>query len=208
MAVAQLKLVALPSQLPGLKLALKHAGANASRRRLPVVCTYYDSLDLKLRQQGLSLCVEQRGSRRGQGLKSLGSVDGAEVGGWWDRITTDRPDPSAGETGPRWRAIVDDAELHPLFKTQIRRTFHKVSLNSTTEIVATLGEGRIDLGTGDTTEAVCELELELAQGDPPALYDLALRLLDAVPLRIETLGLAERGYRLSDVQSGVVTSPP
>jgi inorganic triphosphatase YgiF len=114
----------------------------------------------------------------------------------------------AGETGPRWRAIVDGAELHPLFKTQMRRTFHKVSLNSTTEIVATLGEGRIDLGTGDTTEAVCELELELAQGDPPALYDLALRLLDAVPLRIETLDLAERGYRLSGVQSGAVTSKP
>ena len=115
MAVAQLKLVALPSQLPGLKLALKHAGAKASRKRLPVVCTYYDSLDLKLRHQGLSLCIEQRGSRRGQSLKSFCSIGGVEPGGWWDWITTDRPDPSAGETGPRWRAIVDDAELHPLF---------------------------------------------------------------------------------------------
>jgi inorganic triphosphatase YgiF len=206
--VAQLKLVAVPSQLPGLKLALKHAGAKASRKRLPVVCTYYDSPDLKLTQQGLSLCVEQRGSRRGQGLKSLGSVDGAEVGGWWDRITTDRPDPSAGETGPRWRAIVDDAELHPLFKTQIRRTFHKVSLNSTTEIVATLGEGRLDLGTDEATEAVCELELELAQGDPTALYDLALQLLDDASLRLETRSLLELGYCLSGAEFGAVTSKP
>jgi inorganic triphosphatase YgiF len=207
-SVVQLRLVALPSQLPGLKVALRHASAKAGRKLSPVTRTYYDSADLKLRQQSLSLFVEQRGTRRGQSLEDFGSVDGVETGEWWDPIATDRPDPAVGKTGPRLRAIVDVAELQPFFETQIRRTFYKVSPNSNTEIAATLREGQLEVATGDTTEAVCELELELTQGDPTAVYDLALRLLDAVPLRIETLGLAERGYRLSDVQSGVVTSPP
>ncbi|HEX9465536.1 MAG TPA: CHAD domain-containing protein [Alphaproteobacteria bacterium] len=41
-----------------------------------------------------------------------------------------------------------------------------------------------------------ELELELKSGDPVAVYDVALRLVKAAPLRIDTESKAERGYRL------------
>ena len=43
---------------------------------------------------------------------------------------------------------------------------------------------------------LCELELELVQGDGRTLYDLALELLDGVPLRIGTQAKFDRGLAL------------
>jgi triphosphatase len=49
-----------------------------------------------------------------------------------------------------------------------------------------------------------EVELELKRGDAAALYELALRLLDIAPLRIEMRTKAERGFQLLD---GAVDAP-
>ncbi len=210
MAANQLKLVASPSQLPALKLALQNVGAKASRKSSLITSTYYDSPDLKLRQQSLSFCVREQGARRVQGLKRFGSVNGGGIasGEWWDPIAAERPDPTAAETGARLRAIVDNDELCPLFKTQTRRTFHKVGTDPSVVIAVALEEGQLCAGSGNATESVCELELELSRGDPAALYDTALRLLDTVPFRMETHSLLERGYRLTGGEFKAVTSKP
>jgi len=205
-----LKLVTLPSQLPALKLALKNAGAKANRKPSLVTATYYDSPDLKLRRQSLTLCVQEQGTRRIQGLRRFGSLGGGGTAGgeWWDPIAADRPDPTAGISGSRLRAIIDDGELCPLFKTQLRRTFHKVSTDPSFEITAALDEGQLCAASGNAAESVCELELELKRGDPAALYDVALRLLDTAPFQMETQSLPERGYRLMGAEFAAVTSKP
>ena len=51
-------------------------------------------------------------------------------------------------------------------------------------------------------EPLSEIELELKSGEPAAIYDVALRLLDVAPLRLETRSKAERGYALVTPDGG------
>jgi triphosphatase len=61
---------------------------------------------------------------------------------------------------------------------------------------------------GEAAEPVCELQLDLNRGDPAFLYNMALRLLDAAPLRIAKQSVPERGYRLTGAELGAVTAKP
>jgi triphosphatase len=209
-AEVQLKLVTLPSQLPALRLALDKAYAKTVPEPSLVTSTYYDSPDLKLWRQSLSLRVQEQNGRRVQVVKGIGSAaarPGMVDREWQDLIAADRPDLAATETGPRLGAVVGDA-LRPLFKTQIRRTLFKVDLYPSVEIAAALDEGEVSSADGDAAEPVCELQLDLNHGDPAFLYDMALRLLDAAPLRMATQSGPERGYRLSGVELETVTAKP
>ncbi|MFD2271761.1 CHAD domain-containing protein [Undibacterium arcticum] len=49
---------------------------------------------------------------------------------------------------------------------------------------------------GATRVPISEVELELKSGDPGELFDLALQLQNAVPLRVGNISKAERGYAL------------
>jgi len=208
-AEIQLKLVTLPSQLPALRLALEKGCAETAPESSLVTSTYYDSPDLKLWQQSLSLHVQEQNGRRVQIVKGIGSAAERDVvdGEWRDPIAADRPDLAAPETGPRLGAVAGD-ELRPLFKTQVRRTLFKVDPDPSVEIAAALEEGVVSAADGDAAEPVCELQLELNRGDPAFLYDMALRLLDAAPLRMVTQSGPERGYRLSGAELEAVTAKP
>ena len=50
---------------------------------------------------------------------------------------------------------------------------------------------------GDRSEPVCEIELELKEGDVTALYDVALDMLAVAPLRLERSSKSARGFRLA-----------
>src|SRR5271169_2349318 len=65
-----------------------------------------------------------------------------------------------------------------------------------TRIEAAVDTGEIRAIDTGRSEPISEIELELEHGDPAALFDLALRLLETAPLRIETRSKSERGYRL------------
>jgi inorganic triphosphatase YgiF len=204
----QLRLVATPSKPSALKLALKKTGAKVVSEPLPFTDIYYDSPDLKLRQQGLSFSVQEQGERRIQVLKRLGSaVESGSTDECSDPISTDQPDPLAPETGPRLRSIAN-GYLHPLFKTQGQRRLFHLNAGSSAEIAAALDEGEICGADGGDTQRVCELGLELKRGDAAVLYDLALQLLHATPLRIETQSRPERGYRLSGVTPEAIMAKP
>jgi triphosphatase len=207
-AEVQLKLVILPSQLPALRLALDEACTKTVPKSSLVTSTYYDLPDRKLWQQSLSLHVQEQNGRRVQVVKGIGSAAawrGMVDSEWQDPIAADRPDLAAPETGPHLGAVVGDT-LRPWFKTQIRRTLFKVDLDPSVEIAAALDEGEVSAADGDAAEPVCELQLDLNHGDPAFLYDMALRLLDAAPLRIATQSGPERGYRLSGAEFETVTA--
>jgi inorganic triphosphatase YgiF len=103
---------------------------------------------------------------------------------------------------------IADGDLHPLFKIQTRRTLLKISSAPSAEIVGALDESEIHSPDGGDAQRVCELKLELKRGEANALYDFALQLLHATPLRIEPQSPPERGYRLSGVTSEAVTAKP
>jgi triphosphatase len=50
--------------------------------------------------------------------------------------------------------------------------------------------------TTNASAPVCEIELELRDGNADALFDLALALNELVPLRLETASKSDRGYTL------------
>ncbi len=92
------------------------------------------------------------------------------------------------------------ATLHPVFRTQFQRAQWVIERNGAT-IEAALDVGKIVVA-GPPPEPICEVELELKQGEPAALIDLALELLDVTGKAPPALlpiarSKAERGYQLA-----------
>jgi inorganic triphosphatase YgiF len=52
------------------------------------------------------------------------------------------------------------------------------------------------IAAGDRREPICEIELELKDGSPRCLFDLALQIAAALPVRLDNRSKAERGYAL------------
>nr|BFE93174.1 hypothetical protein GCM10020185_37100 [Pseudomonas brassicacearum subsp. brassicacearum] len=71
-------------------------------------------------------------------------------------------------------------------------------------------EAALDLGhvvVGKQKEEICELELELREGEPTALLELAAELAATLPLMPCDISKAERGYRLYDAGSYALSLP-
>jgi triphosphatase len=210
----EFKLAASPDRMQELKQALESMGPASTSVPSILTSTYYDSTDLKLRRHHLNFRVRERDGQRLQTLKTDGSNSGDLLsrGEWEDVIPVDQPDPECPQTGPRLRDVVATDELRPLFTTVVRRTLIELEPRASTQIEAAIDEGEIRALKGEAVEPVCEIELELKSGDAGALYDLALRLIDVAPLRIETCSKAERGYRLLAVDDSttraVFAEPP
>lgn len=65
-------------------------------------------------------------------------------------------------------------------------------------------EAALDQGfviAGKRKEEICELELELREGEPQALLELAAELAASLPLMPCDISKAERGYRLLEPDS-------
>jgi inorganic triphosphatase YgiF len=200
----ELKLAAFPEHIPQIRQALESMGMVSAAPTSTLNSVYYDSADLKLQRQELSLRVREHEGRHFQTLKSSDLTSGNLLsrGEWEDVIDGDRPDLAAAQTGPRLYDAVFSEKLRPQFKTVVRRTAIALEPRPSTRIEAAFDEGEIRGAEGDVSDPLCEIELELKSGDTAAIYDVALRLLDVAPLRIETRSKAERGYRLVAADGG------
>jgi triphosphatase len=202
----ELKLAASAAYLPELKRALADMApeADSSRRRL--ISTYYDTPDLALKRRGLTLRVREQGDRFIQTVKAE-DLDGSDIltrGEWEDEVAANRPDPLAPQSGVRLPdGIAND--LRPLFATDIMRTSVAIEPTPATRIEAAVDEGEIRAAGSSGIEPVSEIELELSSGNAAALYEVALRLLEIAPIRIEPRSKPERGYRLGE---GTAAAPP
>jgi inorganic triphosphatase YgiF len=101
------------------------------------------------------------------------------------------------------RLIRDEAtaaRLKPVFVTRINRSAIPLRLPSGDELEVALDEGTIDADSGSVP--IAAVELELKQGTPASLYNIALELLEAVPLRIDHLSKADLGYELLVAEHG------
>lgn len=199
MSEIELKLAVTPSDLPRAREMLRGRGGRASAPAT-LTSTYYDTAEGGLHRNDLLLRVRKEGRRFVQTVKreATGDADLLVRGEWEDAIRGERPDRGAPRSGAVLRAAAVDGELHPLFKTVVRRSTILLRPGADTRIAASLDEGEIRAADGAAVEPISEIELELKSGSPAVLYDMALRLIDAIPLRIETRSKAERGYRLID----------
>ena len=69
---------------------------------------------------------------------------------WEDVITSDSPDFSAPQSGPRLTGMVLPGDLRPLFKTVVRRTKFELELQASTRVEVALDEGAIHSGSDDS----------------------------------------------------------
>jgi len=192
----ELKLSVRAADLPALKRELTAMTPVSAQERL--ISTYYDTPDSALKRRGLTLRVREQGGQFTQTVKAGDS--GGDIpsrGEWEDAVAENRPDPMAAQSGPR---LPQDrgGEVQPVFVTEIMRTSFQIEPGPEAAIEAAIDEGEIRAIDKDKRESVGEIELELKRGDPALLYDLAFRLLEVAPIRIETRSKSERGYRLAE----------
>jgi inorganic triphosphatase YgiF len=200
----ELKLRIDPADLAALaKAPVLHERAigKAARRRL--VGTYFDTPDRRLAARQLALRVRRVGRRRVQTLKSardMGAIESARVE-WEAEVRGERPDLGAfGD--PRvleLTGLVLPDELAPVFTTEVTRRSLELSWpladGAAARIEVALDRGEIE--ADGRKEPIAEVELELLEGEPAALFELAAALRRLAPLRLDGSDKAARGYRLA-----------
>jgi len=197
MSELELKLGVAAEDLPRLEEAILAAASGQEVSKTSLLSTYYDTPDLALRRKGFTLRVRRQGNRFLQTVKSTrDNDDPLKRGEWEDELLTDQPDLAAPVSGGKIRAAIDDAALRPQFTTRVDRTAVELTRAGGIKVEAALDRGEIRAVEGTASEPLSEVEFELKEGGPEALYSFAMPLLDIAPLRIEPRSKSERGYSL------------
>ena len=165
--------------------------------------TYFDTPDLRLRRRGFTLRVRHDGHRYVQTMKAEGDGDAGMTrrSEWTTPVRSRRPDLSKmADSGLMEQiGLILPEELQPLFTTKVTRRIKKRTISRRqqpkTVIEIALDQGEIIVN--GKSEAISEIEFELLEGRPQALYEEAAKLHGKIPLRIETLSKAKRGFALA-----------
>jgi inorganic triphosphatase YgiF len=197
----ELKFDVEPASVAGLRAAPVLAAAEA--RSEASESLYFDTADGALRGAGVSLRVRRSGGRIVQAAKRKKSnAAGLFVREEWEaELARFALDLGAFKPGPVRRLLgkVDRDALRPVVRTRFTRTAWQLRhLGSRIEVV--LDEGTVS--AGGRKAVLTELELELKQGKPAALFALAEELGRAAPLRLGAMSKSERGYALAEGQLG------
>lgn len=202
----ELKLLADPADLA----ALPEHPLLQPLRQGPVVrqqlhTLYYDTPSRDLAQAGIALRLRRSGQSWIQTLKG----GGRSAGGLHERLEVDWPRPDASLdpallANTPYAAVFADprvcATLQPVFETEFERT--AITLQFPDGTMAELALDRGEVRAGARSAPISEIEIELMQGSTAALFDFALTLNEALPLRIGTASKAERGNALATGRSG------
>ena len=161
--------------------------------------TYFDTKKGALRKAGFTLRVRNAGDRRVQTVKAA-AADGAGLfdrDEWETPVDGEVPDLAALATTPAAAALGGEGarKLKPLVRSEVCRTRWDLRLDGAA-IELVLDEGVVS--AGKAMQDFCEIELELKEGEPEALFAAGRALGADLPLRLGVLTKAERGFALAD----------
>jgi triphosphatase len=200
--------------------AVRKAAQGLSRARVTWVIddlesVYYDTPDMRLGRRGATLRVRRKKGRFIQNVKSENDGTGALFarGEWEQEVTSLTPRLDLlPEAAVEVLGLVLPGELQETFRTRFTRERAVITRRgamgpeSRIEIAIDNGEvvavNRNAAGIpikgarGKLREKIQECELELMQGDPRDLFEVALELQQAAGLTIIQETKAARGYRL------------
>ncbi|HKX06565.1 MAG TPA: CHAD domain-containing protein [Stellaceae bacterium] len=208
----ELKLSVRPDRLERV-MRSPHLQGDGARRAIARALKniYYDTPHLALRERGLVVRVREAGRRYIQTVKASGSAgpSGLFNRHEWERpVAGPKPD-LAGIDDPSLRRELGATatQLAPVFSSEVNRITRTVQHGETDRIEVAIDQGRVMTPRGSAP--ICEIELELKQGKPEALFDLALALNQETPVRLETLSKSDRGYAiLTEDAIGWSKAPP
>ena len=161
---------------------------------------YYDTPERALKAAGAALRLRREGGRWIQTVKSAGHV----AGGLHQRaeheveLAAQLPSfPAIAEAG--FRDLVADRRLREALTVAFTTEFNRAStlFRPAAGEVVEVSFDRGVIAAGDRREPICEIELELKSGPPRSLFDLALEIAAALPVRLDNRSKAERGYALA-----------
>lgn len=169
---------------------------------------YFDTPGYALRDARIALRLRRDGRRwvqtvktggvRGSGFQQVGEVEIHAPGGRL-RIAA-IPDPAVRDAV---LGCIGEALLEPVCETIIRRTTRQVSLGGTVAEIA-VDKGAIS-ARGNSAELE-EVEIELVEGNPQGLFEIAKLLFPNGGLRFSRLSKSARGYLLAE--KGYIEPPP
>lgn len=167
---------------------------------------YFDTPELDLLRAGIALRLRRVGGRWVQTVKGGGSAEGGlhQRDEWEWPVRGGEPEP-APSTAPGLAGLLMPellARLRPLFVTEFWRTAWQLRTAQGAEIELALDQGEVR--AGDRHQPISEVELELKAGEAANLFEVALAIQEQVPLRVEDLSKAQRGYLLCSGE----TPPP
>ncbi len=190
----ELKLSAAPDAIARLVADASLFGEGATTREQ--LSTYFDTPDRALHNAGLSLRIRRIGDRRVQTVKAESAAAASLFAReeWEKDVAGDVPELDditiAMASAP---GMPPPEDIAPVFVTEVTRTaIVRGEGGRRIELVADLGR----IIAGDRETPIAEFELELVEGEPAALFDLASRLAERVPLRLGVRSKSERGYAL------------
>ncbi|HWA70829.1 MAG TPA: CHAD domain-containing protein [Polyangiaceae bacterium] len=202
----ELKFDISPSLVQELQASTWFQGRESSTKREELVSVYFDTPRLKLYDRQVSLRIRHIGAKRLQGIK-LG-CGGSVRQEWETEVDSDVPDFTVVD-GTALEPLATRKlarKLKPIFETRVERTLSPLEVEGS-QIELALDQGLIK--AGERSETICELELELKNGDPRAVVETAKRLAAQFPLRYALESKAERGYGLYELngESAVRADP-
>jgi len=173
---------------------------------------YFDTPERDLARAKVALRLRRDGDAVIQTLKTSGqSVAGLSERNEYDwQLAKAKLDVKKleGQCWPEALAELDKKPLKPLFTTDFVRERAEIAWGRGKAKVVI--EAALDLGhvvVGKQKEEICELELELREGEPAALLELAAELAATLALMPCDISKAERGYRLYDASSYSLSLP-
>ena len=194
----ELKLQIDPRHLARLRdhPLLKHATEHATQQ---VYSVYYDTPGLDLWRAGIALRLRRVAERWTQTLKAGGHA----AGGLHER---DEIETGIAAPFPNFDGLDDSALAAPFASLELRARLTPLIVTEFTRTSCVLSpapgvtlEASIDCGhvkSGNAAAPICELELEVKAGPAWRAFQVALQLLETVPLLVDDRSKAERGIAL------------
>jgi inorganic triphosphatase YgiF len=177
---------------------LRPSGGQLPRHKY-LVSTYFDTPELLLRKNGVSLRVRRAGKKRVQTIKTVNGGISLSRGEWEHKLQGDEPDLRAARgtalepllSGNLKRKLKRD--LEPIFATHVQRTLLPLrSGNSRIELA--LDEGHVR--AGQKSSPLAEVELELKRGKASDLFKAARVVAGLAPIKLALKSKSEQGYDL------------
>jgi triphosphatase len=203
----ELKAQLSEAEFSGLAHWLATHSGNARQQFLR--STYFDTSDLALKTNGISLRIREKAGTLLQTLKLKTKVTGGVSNPVEIEFPVESRDPqiSAIEDAKLRKAVekaIGGKELRRAFSTEIDRTTLVLSRDGG-EAELALDKGKVI--SGENSAAICEAELELLKGDSDTLLEIAAQVFAEIPIRFGTQSKATRGYKLICPTQDVVPQP-
>ncbi len=197
----ELKLAATPEKLNEIiRLEFPGVASQSAWKKQPLVNTYYDTVNFKLRKMAIAMRIREVGDKTIQTVKSAGKAIGGLHQRNEDEIELESNQLDILKIADPYLQILveeafeEDGDYLACFKTDFSRTQCLLTFSDDTII-----EVALDLGTitaDDQSLPICEVELELVQGSAEYIFAIGRYLIKELDLTLYNASKARRGYSL------------